>query len=98
MTRTYLTSPDSGHYLRVYGDGEILETHAGSDVGCCHPPSFLPKYQIEHPEYKLMNEEQFEEWENKALIMRELTEDKSDRNKNSYPKDLHVTLQITKRR
>lgn len=74
MIKEYLTSSDSGHYFLIYEDGEILDCYAGADVACIRNQSFLLRFEEENKGYKLMNEEEFKEWETKALIMRELTE------------------------
>jgi len=74
MNKVYLTSPDSGHYLLRYEDGDVIQTYVGSDLAGCNPESYFLEFYIEHQDYQIMTEEQFREWETKALMMRELTE------------------------
>ena len=74
MNKVYLTSPDSGNYLMKCEDGEVLSCFAGSDLAGCNEESYFIEFYLEHQDYEIMTEEQFKEWETKALMMRELTE------------------------
>lgn len=75
MNRTYLTSPDSGHYLMREDDNKEIYSHTvgSEEAGYIHS-SYLVEHYHEYKDYIKMTEEQFKEWETKALMMRELTE------------------------
>lgn len=75
MSKVYLTSPNSGHYLIREGDNKEIYSHTvGSDLAGYIRSSYLVEHYHEYKDYNKMTEEEFREWETKALMMRELTE------------------------
>ena len=57
-----------------YEDGEVLSCGVGCEDAGVMSESYFVEFYIEHQDYQIMTEEEFREWETKALMMRELTE------------------------
>jgi len=80
MTKRYIVSPNHKNYYVVYEDGSTIRTHVGSDLGSIlysggNEVENIRRCLKDNPEYYILNDEQFKEWESVGLVLRELISD-----------------------